>query len=403
MTMHEIVIATQNPGKVAELRALLADLPVRVLGLGDVGGTLPEPEETGRTFEDNAAIKALTYASWTGMACLADDSGLEVDALGGAPGVDSAWYAYASEAEAKSLSREVRDAANNERLLRELEGVPLDRRGARFVCCMVVAGFAVGNTPQVDQGGRLPAVQRVDVAGSSHGTASGPKRTGDLPHWELPNQTYHVTFRLRAGTLTPAERQVVLDACLHWQGVRALVHALVVMPDHVHMIVRLIGPYTLPALMHSIKSYSSQEIQKMRGQSGSLWQREYYDRIIRGQEQQERTYRYIEENPVKEGLVEKPGEYLFLWRQVCGRLEAAPPDGAPIVLAVSRGTFDGRIGEQPRVPAGVNGFGYDPLFLVGPECGVTSAELPPARKNQLSHRAAAAREIARQIRTLVAR
>jgi XTP/dITP diphosphohydrolase len=137
--MNELVIATQNPGKIAELRALLAEVPVRVLGLDDAGGPFPEPPETGQTFEENAALKARAYAELTGLACLADDSGLEVDALSGQPGVDSAWYAYDSEAAAKADAREIRDPRNNAKLLARLEGVPLEDRTARFVCCMAMA------------------------------------------------------------------------------------------------------------------------------------------------------------------------------------------------------------------------------------------------------------------------
>src|SRR5690606_10259410 len=99
---------------------------------------IPEPPETGKTFEDNARIKALFYAERTGRVCLADDSGLEVDALGGAPGVISSHYA--TDGVETGASRAERDAANNARLLREMEHVPDEQRTARFVCVMVLAG-----------------------------------------------------------------------------------------------------------------------------------------------------------------------------------------------------------------------------------------------------------------------
>lgn len=212
--MHELVIATQNPGKIAEIRALLVGVPVAVLGLDEAGGPYPEPPETGTTFEENAAMKARVYAEWTGRACLADDSGLEVDALDGRPGVDSAWYAYPSEAEAKAQPRDVRDPANIERLLRELEGVPKEGRAARFVCWMVLA---------------------------------------------------------------------------------------------------------------------------------------------------------------HEGRA----------------------------LATTRGTLEGRIGSRPRVPSGVHGFGYDPVFLVGPGHELTSAEMLPTEKNAISHRAMALKAMIEHIRSAV--
>lgn len=140
--MQEIVLATQNPGKIAELASLLAPAGFGVLGLADLGDLPPEPEETGGTFEANATIKALAYAEHTGRLCLADDSGLEVDALGGRPGVISSHYAFdgRTDGEAAAMTREQRDAANNARLLRDLEGVPPERRTARFVCTMVLAG-----------------------------------------------------------------------------------------------------------------------------------------------------------------------------------------------------------------------------------------------------------------------
>jgi XTP/dITP diphosphohydrolase len=132
-----ITIATGNPGKVAELRPIFAELGIEVVGLKDLATPTTEPEETGDTFEANATIKAVAYAMQTGTACLADDSGLVVDGLGGAPGVISSHYA--SDGREEGLSRAERDAANNARLLRELGGVPDAERTARFVCVMVLA------------------------------------------------------------------------------------------------------------------------------------------------------------------------------------------------------------------------------------------------------------------------
>ena len=131
-----IVLATANPGKLREMRQVLGDLPVRVAAL-DAFPDIDAPEETGRTFEENARLKALYYAERTGRWCLADDSGLVVDALDGAPGVHSA--RYAADRVPPDASRPQRDAANNARLLEELEGVPDERRTARFVCCLALA------------------------------------------------------------------------------------------------------------------------------------------------------------------------------------------------------------------------------------------------------------------------
>jgi XTP/dITP diphosphohydrolase len=140
MKPEPLVIATGNPHKVEELRAIFSGAGIEVIGLGDLGGTFVEPAETGRTFAENAAIKALGYAAQTGRLCLADDSGLEVDALAGAPGVISSHYA--TDGVETGQSRAERDAANNARLMRELEGVPRERRTARFVCEMCIADAA---------------------------------------------------------------------------------------------------------------------------------------------------------------------------------------------------------------------------------------------------------------------
>lgn len=142
--MEEIIIATGNPHKVTEMRAIFRAHGIPVAGLQDLGRRFLEPDEHGATFEENAAIKALSYASQTGRLCLADDSGLEVDALGGAPGVISSHFASGGVETGASRAR--RDAENNERLLRELEGLPPERRAARFVCVMCLASPGTGAT-----------------------------------------------------------------------------------------------------------------------------------------------------------------------------------------------------------------------------------------------------------------
>ena len=218
MSMEPIVLATANPHKVEELRAIFAGDGLAIVGLSELPGfPFPEPDETGATFEHNAAIKARAYALLTGRLCLADDSGIEVDALSGAPGVISSHYS--TDGRETGLTRDQRDQANNERLLRELDGVAPEQRTARFVCSMVLC--------------------------------------------------------------------------------------------------RSVGKSTTE------------------------------------------------------------------------------------ILATTRGEFQGRIGLPGDVPRGENGFGYDPLFLVPPQFNATSAQLSPERKNQLSHRAAAARAMAEKIKVLL--
>jgi XTP/dITP diphosphohydrolase len=87
-----LLVATTNPGKIREIRDVLDGLPIRLLTLSDLSVDIPTPEETGRTFAANAAIKALAYAEASGLATVAEDSGLAIDALGGRPGVESARY-----------------------------------------------------------------------------------------------------------------------------------------------------------------------------------------------------------------------------------------------------------------------------------------------------------------------
>jgi XTP/dITP diphosphohydrolase len=127
-----LVFATRNRGKVVELRALLGDLEIDVLSLDDVAVPVPEVVEDGDTFAANAAKKAMVVSRVTGLPALADDSGLEVDALGGAPGVRSARYA----------GERASDAENNAALLAALAGVPVGRRGARFRSCLALADTA---------------------------------------------------------------------------------------------------------------------------------------------------------------------------------------------------------------------------------------------------------------------
>ena len=123
-----IVLATSNHGKLTELRALLADLPVQLRSAAEVLGEQPNIVEDGATFEDNALIKARAIAQATRTFALADDSGLEVDALGGRPGVRSARFAH----------ERATDAENNAALLRELAEVEEGARNARFRCVLAL-------------------------------------------------------------------------------------------------------------------------------------------------------------------------------------------------------------------------------------------------------------------------
>ncbi len=134
VSARTILVATTNPGKVRELRALLGE-GVEWKSLADFPG-VEEVKEDGATFAENARKKALGYARATGLWTLADDSGLVVDALGGAPGVNSARF---SGERAQGADRKANDRRNMEKLLSLLEGVPRQKRTARFTCCLCLA------------------------------------------------------------------------------------------------------------------------------------------------------------------------------------------------------------------------------------------------------------------------
>lgn len=125
---HVVLFATRNKGKVRELRELFADMPIELKTLDDVP-PVPEVIEDADTFDGNAIKKALETARATGLMTLSDDSGLEVDALGGAPGVHSARYA----------GKQGDDHANNQKLIAALRAIPVDQRTARY---RVVLAFA---------------------------------------------------------------------------------------------------------------------------------------------------------------------------------------------------------------------------------------------------------------------
>ena len=154
-TPRTLILATRNQGKVRELRDPLARFGFDVQSLPE---DFPEIEENGTTFEENALIKARAVAEALGVAAAADDSGLEVDALGGAPGVYSARYSD----DWPAVEGENKDERNNRKLLAELEGVPAEKRTARFRCCMALV---------------IPGGEEIVVSGAWEGSI-GFKRAG---------------------------------------------------------------------------------------------------------------------------------------------------------------------------------------------------------------------------------
>lgn len=134
----QLVLATNNQDKIKEMKQLLDDLPITILTADDFL-EFPDIEETGTTLEANSLLKAKAIFDFTGLPALADDTGLEVDALGGAPGVYSSRYA----------GEDVTYSDNNKKLLTDLDGIPYEKRTARFRCVMTIC-WDESNTETVD-------------------------------------------------------------------------------------------------------------------------------------------------------------------------------------------------------------------------------------------------------------
>ncbi|MCG6985250.1 MAG: RdgB/HAM1 family non-canonical purine NTP pyrophosphatase [Thiocapsa sp.] len=137
---ESIVLASNNAGKVREINQLLGGARIRIVPQSDFG--VSDVEETGLTFVENAILKARHAARHSGLAAIADDSGLEVDALGGAPGIYSARYAGAGASDTDNLVK----------LLADLEGLPASERSARFQCVLVYLRHPEDPTPLICQG-----------------------------------------------------------------------------------------------------------------------------------------------------------------------------------------------------------------------------------------------------------
>jgi XTP/dITP diphosphohydrolase len=194
-----VVVATGNAHKLAEIERILDGLDVELVAMSELG--VPSPVEDGDTFEANALIKARACAEATGLPAIADDSGLEVDALGGAPGVHSARYAGPG----------ADDVANNAKLVAELTGCPDGERTARFVCAAVV----------VTPGGR-EAVVRGTMEGRVVADARGEHGFGYDPHFVSDAAGDGRTN----GELTPAEKDAISHRGAAFRALRPEVERL---------------------------------------------------------------------------------------------------------------------------------------------------------------------------------
>ena len=141
----------------------------------------------------------------------------------------------------------------------------------------------------------------------------------NLPHWQEPDRAYFLTWRcLKGQVLSHEERTITLDSLRYWNGQKWTLYAVVVMPDHVHALCQPLvkdegGTYNLGEILHSVKSFSAHRISQQRGTKGSIWQDERFDRIVRDEKEFNEKWQYIRNNPVKNGLSEKPEDYPWFY------------------------------------------------------------------------------------------
>jgi XTP/dITP diphosphohydrolase len=186
--MQQLVLATGNPGKIRELTRLLAPLAIEVIPQSGLG--VDDASESGLSFVENALIKARHAALQTGLPALADDSGLCVDVLAGAPGILSARYA----------GPDADDAANRAQLLAALESLPDVRRAARFVCVLVLLRRADDPLPLICQGewhGRIARAER-GCEGFGYDALFELPDTGRTAAELTPNEKQRLSHRGRA-------------------------------------------------------------------------------------------------------------------------------------------------------------------------------------------------------------
>jgi XTP/dITP diphosphohydrolase len=207
----EILVATRNRGKVRELQEALKSLPIKLRWLDEFQDVLPV-DEVGLTYEENAVMKALGYAKQTGVCSLADDSGLEVDALGGKPGVWSARFAGEHASDTERIAR----------LMMDLAPYSDDNRTARFVCYMALAGWQRDEDPIDASRPRLLKVTHGKCEGTIATNARGTNGFGfdpvfipagyDATFAELPSE---IKARISHRALALAAMRRFLE---HWLG-----------------------------------------------------------------------------------------------------------------------------------------------------------------------------------------
>jgi REP element-mobilizing transposase RayT len=158
-----------------------------------------------------------------------------------------------------------------------------------------------------------------------------------LPHWELEGSTYFITFRLAGSctwsltepipqsTFTPAF--IIEESLFFHYGKKFFTDAYVIMPDHIHLLIRPVNGWLLARILHGLKGFTAREINKAFGRSGSLWQPESFDHLVRNEADWLDKFDYIHNNPVKSGIVSDPRDYEFssyVTLYSVGRLETLP-------------------------------------------------------------------------------
>ncbi len=133
----------------------------------------------------------------------------------------------------------------------------------------------------------------------------------NLPHWRLEGSTYFITFRLASGALATSEQQLVFDHIRAGHGKFYTLAAIVVMPDHVHLLLKPKPEFALSRIMKGIKGVSARQINQLRGLTGTVWQDESWDRIVRDAAEFEEKLQYMADNPVKAGLAKVIEEYPY--------------------------------------------------------------------------------------------
>ena len=162
-----------------------------------------------------------------------------------------------------------------------------------------------------------------------------------LPHYQKAGRILFVTFcKANRIPFTPQARDAILQHCLHDHGKRYDLHAAVVMPDHVHLLLLPLRdekgwPYSLPVILKLLKGTSARSINKLLGSTGSVWQEESFDHVLRSQESFEEKLEYLRQNPVRRRLVNRPEDYRWLWVEQTAEVRGRPEGRAATGLGVS--------------------------------------------------------------------